>query len=175
MLQLCVVYYFGQVKRLMKIPFLAWLIQGIPEITGAVFLAISLATCQINWRSTVKIGLALSPLIYGLRHLPFTVGVHPLLAIAFMSFFLVLLEKIEMKMAVIVSAVTFFLLLIFEFAFNTFIISSGLVTDAQINANVYLWIITGYPQIIYLFALALINNKYKLSQVIIRKLSNMSE
>ena len=154
----------------MKISFLAWVLQGIPEILGLYFLARSIATYPVHWRNTLIGGLILSILIYVIRFLPFTVGVHSLLAITFLSTILILLEKMELVKSVVVSILTFFLLFVFEFIFNTLIISLGWVTDEQINTNVYIWIVTGYPQIIYLFLLALINNKYYLLQRIVGKL-----
>lgn len=154
----------------MKISFFAWLMQGIPEIMGVYLLARSFAICPVNWKGTFKGGLLLSILIYLIRFLPFTVGVHSLLAIALLSFLLILLEKIEIMKSVVISVITFFLLLIFEFAFNTLIISYGWVTYEQINSNAYIWIVTGYPQIIYLFGLAWINNKYRLSQAVTARL-----
>jgi hypothetical protein len=154
----------------MKIPFLAWLLQGIPEVICATYLMLSLITDNNNWKATVKIGLLLSVCTYFIRCLPFTPGVPVLLEITIMAIAVIVIEKAEIKKSVIGSAVVFAMLIIFEYLFISLLTKSGVVTEKQINENMHIRVLAGYPQILFMFIMTRLNNKFKLSKYAVDKI-----
>jgi hypothetical protein len=142
-----------------KIPFLAWLLQGIPESIALASVAIALATGTLPRDKIMKIGLLQALSAYIIRLVPFTPGVHVLLLITTLAFFLIWICQANLKISVITSAITLCVLLVFEVLFTTAVFNLGIVNPNDLIQNTILRIVVGYPQIIFLFFLAFLINK----------------
>lgn len=143
----------------MKIPFLAWLLQGIPECISLVALSASLAGGSIKKEMIIKVGLIQAVTTYIIRLMPFTPGVHVLILLTSLSFYLIIFFKTNLKFSVIASAVTICLLLVFEAVLHMSLFTLGLLNPDNLVNNVYLRIMIGYPQIVFLFTVAYLINK----------------
>ncbi|MDD4049273.1 MAG: hypothetical protein PHI90_10780 [Clostridia bacterium] len=154
----------------MRMPFLGWILLGIPEGMALMFLAISLVSASYKWKNIFVLGFVYSLGMYLIRLLPFTPGVHSLLGITEFMLLLILFEKTEVKVATVVTLISFISLLLFECIFYGLIIESGLVTQEIINTNLFVWVITGYPQVIFLFLLGRIPNTHKLLERLTSKI-----
>lgn len=143
----------------MKIPFLAWLLQGIPECIALAALSVTLAGGSITREKVIKIGCFQAVTTYIVRLMPFTPGVHVLILLTSLAFFLIFLGKINLKLSVIASAITICLLLVFEVLYNTLIFTLGIVKPDELMSSTVLRIMLGYPQVIFLFASAFLINK----------------
>ena len=154
----------------MRMPFLGWILLGIPEGMALIFLATSLVSSCYKWKNIFVMGFVYSLGLYLIRLLPFTPGVHSLLAITEFMLLLVFYEKIEVKVAAVVTLISFVVLLLFECIFYGLIIGSGIVTQEAINTDVFVWVVTGYPQVIFLFLLGRSSNIHKLLERLTSKI-----
>lgn len=143
----------------MKIPFLAWLLQGIPESIALASVAVALAKGVLPWKKIVRIGLYQALSAYILRLIPFTPGVHVVLLITTLAFYMIWICEVNLKVSVIVSAITLCLLLVFEVLFNTGMFALGIVNPDDLMQSTILRTVMGYPQILFLLALAFLINK----------------
>lgn len=142
-----------EVGGLMKIPFLVWLFQGIPECIAASAVIFSLIFEKLPWGLVLKVGIIQAFMIYIIRLFPLTPGVHTIIYITVIGFLVAALGRITLKRAIITSAITVSTAIIIELIFRYTMFIFG-VTPELINNNIFLYIITGYPQVIALFIIA---------------------
>lgn len=145
----------------MRIPFAAWLLQGIPETIGAVALIMAMGTRQLPWKTILQIGLIQAVSAYLIRLLPFTPGVHVIVITSTMAVLVYWLGKLGIKKAVIFSAIVCVIITIFEFLFFNLVSVLGIVTFSDILEDVTKRIIFTYPQVIGLFLLAFLFGRGK--------------
>lgn len=152
----------------MQIPFLAWLLQGIPETIASVSLIIVMSTHKLPWKTILKVGLIQAVTAYVVRLIPFTPGVHTIVLLTTMSLYLAWLAQIKFPIAVISSFITVVILIIFELAFH-FALSQFVAVSFQdlLYSDIWLRILVGYPQVVFLFGLTWLFNrrKYDLSKL----------
>ena len=138
----------------MQIPFLAWLLQGIPESIASVALIMVISTGKLPWKTVLKVGLIQAVTAYLVRLLPFTPGVHSIVLLSTMSLYLSWLAQVKFPIAVISSFITASILTIFELVFYVSLSRAGVGSfDKLLNSDVWLRILVGYPQILFLFVL----------------------
>lgn len=146
----------------MQIPFLAWLIQGIPETIASVALIMVISTGKLPWKTVLKIGLIQAVTAYLVRLLPFTPGVHSIVLLSTMSLYLTWLAQVKFPIAVISSFITVALIIIFELGFYYGLSLAGVGSfNELLNSKVWLRILVGYPQILFLFVLVWFFNRQK--------------
>lgn len=156
----------GVVK--MQIPFLAWLLQGIPETIALVTFIMVLSTQEIHWKKILKVALLQAVTAYIVRLLPFTMGVHTIVLVTTMALYLSWLAKIKFPIAATGSAIAIAILIVFEFLFYyTFILAGFGSFSELIYKNVWIRILVTYPQVIALFGLAWFSyhRKYNISKL----------
>lgn len=137
----------------MKIPFLVWLLQGIPECIAFSAVVCSLITGNLSWDIILKIGLLQAAIIYIVRLFPMTPGVHVILYITSLAFLVVVFCRVQLKKATITSAIIMVILIFFEMCYRYIIYIFGL-TPKMMMDRLMLRIIAGYPQVIFLFIMA---------------------
>ena len=101
----------------MQIPFLAWLFQGIPESIAVAAFVFSMSMGAFSWGNVMKVGLVQAIVIYVVRLVPFTPGVHVLVLITSLALVSMLVGKLEFKKSAAYSAIIISFIVIFEFAF----------------------------------------------------------
>lgn len=140
----------------MKIPILAWLLQGIPECIATASLVYYLGTGKINPRTILTIGILQAVLAYLIRLFPFTPGVHTIILITVLATLSIYIGKVEFKRAFILSFLAFVVLIICEIFFMFFLTYVLHFPMEQLSGNLPVRIAIGYPQIILLFIFILI-------------------
>lgn len=66
-----------------------FLLQGIPEMAGLIGLSLALIGVSQRWGRILLAGLLLAVLIYFIRLLPVTFGIHSLIGILLLSFLII--------------------------------------------------------------------------------------
>lgn len=138
----------------MPTPFIAWLFQGIPETIALAALVVSMSTRELPWEKIVKIGVLQAIVSYVVRLLPFTPGVHVLVNITVLGVLAIYLGKIDMKKALVFSAVSMAILILIEFTVANFLVTFGVFTLEELTYGNLPRIILGYPHTIVLLVLA---------------------
>jgi len=151
----------------MQIPFLAWLLQGIPETIAVVTFITVLCTQKLEWRNILKVALVQAVTAYLVRLLPLTPGVHTIILISTTALYLTWLTQIRFPLAAVGSALAVSILFFIEVGFHFSLSLLGVGSFSELlYSNVWLRILVGYPQILFLFALAWLvyRNKLNLSK-----------
>lgn len=143
----------------MEVPFIAWVFQGIPESIGTAAVVISLSTRELRWRSIIIIGFIYAVLMYTMRLLPLTFGVHTVILIICLSLLSAWIAEIDLRKAIIYANIAVIILAVTEFLFVYLILSIGGYSLDTILSNPFKRILVGLPQVIVLFLVAVIYSK----------------
>lgn len=147
----------------MPTPFIAWLFQGIPETIALAALVVSMSTRELPWEKIVKIGVLQAIVSYVVRLLPFTPGVHVLVNITVLGVLAIYLGKIDMKKALVFSAVSVAILILIEFIVANTLVAFGFFTLEELTHGNLPRIILGYPHTIVLLVLAVFFARKKIN------------
>lgn len=147
----------------MQIPLLAWIFQGIPECIALAAVVMSLASQRVTINLVLKIGVAQAVISYLIRLIPFTPGVHVILLVTSLGVLSVLIGKMEIKQALVYSAMVVGLLVIFELISNLIGVRFGLYTFEQVQNSLMMRILVGYPNIVFLALLSFLILKKKIN------------
>ncbi len=142
----------------MQIPFLSWLLQGIPECIATATMVLVLSKVPVSGK-VIMIGLLQAVTVYLVRLLPLTPGVHIIIVIFALAFFTSQMADIPFHKTILYSCITTVFLTVWEITFFALFKYSNLVSLDQIKNNPLLRALTGLPQVIVLFLTAWVLHK----------------
>ncbi|MDR9787906.1 MAG: hypothetical protein RJR37_11795 [Peptococcaceae bacterium MAG4] len=140
---------------------LLFLLQGIPELSGELALSLALAGVSLRWGIIVAAGAALAVLLYIIRLLPFTFGIHSVVAILIMVLLIKIATRVRATTCFIVVFAAFATLAALEFLFSELFFSVFKLDPQSVISNNFLWKLIGMPQAILMIIFALLVSKYK--------------
>lgn len=150
----------------MQIPLIPWIFQGIPESIGFVSCVVVLGTGKLNWRDIFKVAIVNVIILFFIRLIPFTPGVHVLVNMTSLILVCIFLNVLDFKTATIAIAITYAILIVLEAIILPTIVALGFCTIEEILNDNFVRIIVGYPQIILLFLTAYLFEKYDFNRFI---------
>lgn len=140
---------------------LLFFVQGIPEITGVVACSLALARVKLRWGVTLIFASILTVVIYIIRSLPVTFGLHTVVGILMCTLFIARATKVPPSTSFIVVFAGYALLALLEvFIYELF----GRILNmeaSQLMLNNYTRMLTGMPQALMMIAIALVIVKYR--------------
>lgn len=139
--------------------FVLFMLQGIPEMTGAVALCMVLSRVNLSWKKALIVGSILSLFIYFIKLTTLSWGFHCLFALFMLIICLFRYFDVSLFTAFTVSIISQTLLLILE---NFFFIISFYILDLNkemIMSNQFYWFVQGLPQALIMLGLAFYMNK----------------
>lgn len=142
---------------------LLFLIQGIPESSGIIALSLALLRVPLRWKRIIAAGTVFALIIFAIRSLPFTFGMHTAAAIFFLVIAINMTTHVPVTKIFIAVFVTFSTLLLLEFVImGIFFAATDLDPNSTIgeNNNV-LWVLSGLPQALLLNIFALLVARFK--------------
>lgn len=140
---------------------LLFLLQGIPELSGELALSLALAGVSLRWGIIVAAGTGLALLIYVIRLLPFTFGIHTVIGILIMILLIKIATRVKTTTCFIVVFATFATLAALEFFISELFFSVIKLDPQSVISNNLLWKLIGLPQAISMIIIALLVSKYK--------------
>ena len=143
----------------MKLNLLQWLLQGIPECLAVVCLATVLARRKPEIGKIALMGVIDAVIIYFIRLLPLTFGVHTILQIFIVASLLYFFIKTPSGKSLFSALLVIVILTVYETVFFTLLLSLASISLEQLTKDILLYIISGWPQVILLFILALAINE----------------
>ena len=145
----------------MKLPILQWLLQGIPESLALVTLALALAGEKLEMRRIALIGIAHAVIIFIIRLLPLTFGVHSILSLFTIALLLTIFLKVRFSRSLLSALIVLIVLAAAEtVSFSLFLYLTGLSYE-QLKENIFIYSMSGWPQVILLFLLALAVHRWQ--------------
>lgn len=145
----------------MQIPFLAVIIQGIPEQIAVVTLAFVIAKLPLEWRKIILLGITLALTSYAVRLLPITFGIHTILLIGLLFFLVFKFGQCALNTALIASLASFLTLIIVETISISALMYMSNLTPDTIFSDTTTRIIISYPQVLIVFFIAFVVRKVK--------------
>lgn len=139
----------------MKLPVLLWLLQGIPECLGDITLALALAGEKLDIRKIAPLGIILAVIMYAVRLLPLSFGVHSIFFMFVIAILLNLFIKVRFSKGLLSALIVVITLAAAEAVFLTLMLSLTGLSYEEHAGNMFLYIVGGWPQVILLFILAL--------------------
>jgi len=138
---------------------LLFYLQGIPEIAGIVACGLALARVKLRWGVILVVAGALAVVIYIIRSMPVTFGLHTVAAILLCTIFIARFTRVPPSLSFTVvfasSAIMAFLEL------TVYKLFAYLHQDSsRLIANDYTWMWIGLPQAFIMIAIALAIAKY---------------
>ncbi len=145
----------------MKIPFIALILQGIPETIAVATLAFVIAKLPLEWKKIVLCGVILAFSSYVLRLFPITFGVHTIFAIGLLFILLIKIAKSNINTALIASLFSYLAVIITETICLSLLMPLFNVTSEMILANNTIRILITLPQVLVMYILAFIVYKIR--------------
>lgn len=145
----------------MGIPLTVWLLWEIPACIAVTALVYSLGLKKLPWRKVIMIGLLQAGCTYLIRLLPLTPGVNIFIEILVLALLFVWLADLDVRIALICCMLSTFLLLVLTGGSNLFSQHLGIYSEDNLQNNYYLQSVKGYPLIMTIFLLAILNQKTK--------------
>ncbi|KUO73299.1 MAG: hypothetical protein APF81_11855 [Desulfosporosinus sp. BRH_c37] len=146
--------------RSINIPWIALLLQGIPEQTAVVTLAFVIARIPLQWKKILLIGIVLAFISYIVRLFPIPFGVHSFLIIILLFIALTWLGKGDFSLSLLASLVSFLALVIFELVCLSLLMPVFGVTPETLFTNLLIRILITEPQVILLLISAFLLYKF---------------
>ena len=140
----------------MKIPFIALILQGIPESIAIVTLAFIISKIPIQWKKIVLIGIVIAFTSYLLRQFPITFGIHTILLISLLFFFLVKIGKGNINSSLIASLTSYLAIIVVETICLSILMPIFGVTSETFFSNTTTRILITLPQVFVMFTLGFI-------------------
>jgi len=133
---------------------------GIPENIALVALAFAIAKSKFEWKRIILAGVILACTVYVIRLIPITFGVHTLVSIGLMIFFLNYFQKVDLTRSIISILVAFFILILGEYGSRLATLTILNLSMEEVAKSEVLITFTGIPEVIFIFILAFLIKKY---------------
>ncbi|HBW35112.1 MAG TPA: hypothetical protein DEF89_07035 [Desulfosporosinus sp.] len=143
----------------MKIPFIALLLQGIPEETALVTLAYVIAKIPLKWERIILFGIVLALISYVMRLFTIPFGIHTIIQIMLLFSVLTWIGKGDFSLSLIASLLSFLVLAIVEFVCLSLLMPVFGVTPETLFSNLVIRIAITEPQVFLMFISAYLLNK----------------
>lgn len=143
----------------MSIPIIVLIFQGIPEQIAVALLAFTIAGISFKWLEAIFLGTTLAIVAYLIRLLPVTFGVHTVILICFLFFYLSLIKKIDLSRAILSTLLSFLLLLFCESLIVPIIMHFLDISRTDLLINNKLRILVTLPHVFILYFLVFLINK----------------
>lgn len=139
---------------LLKLSCISFLIQGIPESIAIIAFCYALLDLNFEWPRIIKQGLVLAISTYLIRLLPLPFGVHTIVVIFILVYYLARFSKVKLILAFKASLLTYIAIAIAEIFFNELGLRLLDLTLTEAYNNKFLWSLLGLPQVFLLFFLS---------------------
>lgn len=141
---------------------LLFLIQGIPESSGIIALSLALLRVPLRWKRIILAGTVFALIIFAIRSLPFTFGIHTAAAIFLLVIAIARTTHITVTRSFIAVLASYVIIALLEIVISEiFFAVTKLDPYTVIAENNLSWKLSGLPQAFILIFMALLVSKYK--------------
>ncbi len=135
---------------------LMFFLQGIPESMGVVAVSLALAAVPLRWRIIATSGSVLALILFTLRSLPLTFGIHTIAGLLLVVIFLNYTTTVSTSKALLVSVITLGMLAIMEILVLEPYFALTHLTLEEAQSNVMQWSLLGLLQALLLNLVAIL-------------------
>lgn len=141
-----------------------FLLQGIPEMIGLIGLSLALAGVSQRWGRILLAGTLLAILIYLIRLLPVTFGLHTIAGLLLLLLFIIKTTNVPPSRVFISVFASFSILALLEIAVHEAFFFMTKLNPSEVIGNYPLWIELGMPQAVLLIVFAFLVARFKQPQ-----------
>lgn len=140
---------------------LLFFVQGIPEIAGVIACSLALAGVKLRWTVILVFAGILTPVVYIVRSLPVTFGLHTLVGILLSTLFVARATRVSPSTSFVVVFASYAVLALLEVSMHE--LSSVFLQRevVQLLSEQYTRMLIGLPQAIVMIAIALVIARYR--------------
>lgn len=136
-----------------KMLIIKFFLQGVPEVAAVLFVSFAMVGYQSKTKELLFLAVSFTLIVYTLRTILGPTGVYSIAGLILLVLVLHKVTKISVIPAFLITVIVNFLLVVLEFimlkAVN--ILLNYQLTYQPTNGGDWLWIISGWPQVIILF------------------------
>lgn len=140
----------------MRIPLMAFILQGIPECMAIMTLAFVLAGIKLEWKRIALYGFILALATYFVRLLPITFGTHTIILMGFVFILLIYYFQVPIFTAFKASLVSYLCLIIAEYTCISLFSTLFNLSFEVFLTDVTTRILATLPQVFILFIIAFV-------------------
>ncbi|GBF33413.1 hypothetical protein DCCM_2514 [Desulfocucumis palustris] len=115
----------------------------------------------MRWGIVLVVGIVLAVIIYTIRNLPVTFGLHTVVAILLIAIFIIRSTKTPSSTSFLAVFFSFAVLFLLETLMNKVFIIILNIKISKLISDDTLWTLTGLPQSILLIVIALLISRYR--------------
>ncbi|MTI79419.1 MAG: hypothetical protein FH758_00850 [Firmicutes bacterium] len=138
---------------------LLFFLTGIPEMMGITALALALARVPLRWKLITCIGTALALIIYPIRLLPFTFGVHIIVGMVVLVFILLRVTYLRPSKCFVMVFISYITLASCELVIHESFLAVTNMSVDEVMSNAALWAALGMVQAVLINLIAIITSK----------------
>ncbi len=135
---------------------LAFFLQGIPESSGLIAVALALAGVRLRWGRILAMGIIPAVVVFLIRASSFPAGLHTVASLLAAVIIITAVTRIPPTKAFVVVLAGVIILGFIELFFHEIFFSLLKLELQQVAENGLLWTLLGLPQVAALFIIALI-------------------
>lgn len=140
---------------------LLFYLQGIPEMTGVVACGLALARVKLRWGVILAFACVLATIIYIIRSLPVTFGLHSVAAILLTALLIARFTQVPLSTSFIASFASFVLLALLEVSVYELVGRLLNIESSYLAFTPYTRMLMGLPQAIILIVIAPVIARYR--------------
>ncbi|MCG9966661.1 hypothetical protein L9W92_01140 [Pelotomaculum terephthalicicum JT] len=139
---------------------LLFFMQGIPEVMGIVAFGLALARVPLRWGIIAVAGTSLTIIIYAIRSVQITFGIHTVAAIVLLAVFIIKTTRTIPKYSFVAALASLTTLIALELIIEKLFLFITKLDQQVFVSNYLLWKLVGLPQAILMILFAVIISKY---------------
>jgi hypothetical protein len=138
-----------------------FLLQGIPESLGLISCGLVLARVKLRWGIVLAAALLYTLIIYLIRQLPLTFGLHSAVGILLLAVFMAKATRVTLSISFVCAFASTSILTLLELLIHEFVVKFLHLEVNNMVSDSFLWNIMGIPQALLLIITALLLAKYR--------------
>ncbi|AGL00488.1 hypothetical protein [Desulfoscipio gibsoniae] len=140
---------------------LLFYLQGIPELAGIIACSLALARVKLRWGVILAFASILTIVIYIIRNMPVTFGLHTVAFILLCVLFIAKATRVPPSTSFVVVFAGYAILSLLELTIHELFIFLLQAEVSQLISDEYTWLLIGLPQAFIMIAIALVIAKYR--------------
>lgn len=136
--------------------FLMFLLEGIPESSVVIALSLALARVPLRWGSIISFGTVLAVVIFFIRTLQITMGLHFIVSLLLSVIFITTMTKVPPTKGFVVVSASSLVLAALELIVHQVILPLFMIDPEQMISNDLQWALLGLPQVAVMLLITLL-------------------
>lgn len=136
--------------------FLMFLLEGIPESSVVIALSLALARVPLRWGSIISFGAVLAVVIFFIRTMQITMGLHFIVSLLLSVVFITTMTKVPPTKGFVVVSASSLVLAALELIVHQVLLPLFMIDPEQMIGNDLQWALLGLPQVGFMLVITLL-------------------